>query len=294
MLNRALQSQYPPGSTFKIVTAIAALEEGVINTRTTVDCKGGISYGRWHFGCWRKNGHGVVSLHRAIVESCDTFFYEAGRRLGIDKIYDYAANLGLGKETGIDLGIERQGLVPNTKWKMEKKKLPWFLGETFNTAIGQGYVAATPIQMAVLTGAIANGGNLYRPALIKEAKATISGRLRARPETLEIIKSALSGVVNEPGGTGWAAKSQITSIAGKTGTAQVVAMKRAPQYLPEKFRDHAWFVAFAPVEKPEIAVAVLVEHGGHGGGAAAPIAKRAIEGYLNSKNNKPEFDLSLH
>lgn len=289
MLNRALQSQYPPGSVFKIVTAIAGLEEGVISPETRVDCRGGIDYGRWHFGCWRKQGHGVVSLHRAIVESCDTYFYEAGKRLGIDKIYDYATNLGLGKKTGIELGREKQGLIPNTNWKLENKKHPWYLGETFNAAIGQGYVAVTPLQLAVMTSTIANGGNLYKPTLIKDAQPIISGKVKIRSDTLEIVKSGLFGVVNEPGGTGWAAKSQLMSIGGKTGTAQVVAIKRDSQYLPEKFRDHAWFVAFAPVEKPEIALAVLVEHGGHGGGAAAPIAKRAIEGYMNSKNKKPEF-----
>ena len=289
MLNRALQSQYPPGSVFKIVTAIAGLEEGVISPETKVDCRGGIDYGRWHFGCWRKQGHGVVSLHRAIVESCDVFFYEVGKRLGIDKIYDYATGLGLGRKTGIELGRERQGLIPNTNWKLENKKHPWYLGETFNAAIGQGYVAVTPIQLAVMTSIIANGGNLYRPTLIKGAQPIISGKVKIRSDTLEIVKSGLFGVVNEPGGTGWAAKSQLMSIGGKTGTAQVVAIKRDSQYLPEKFRDHAWFFAFAPVEKPEIALAVLVEHGGHGGGAAAPIAKRAIEGYMNSKNKKPEF-----
>lgn len=286
MLNRAFQSQYPPGSTFKIVTAIAALEEGVISPETKVDCRGGISYGRWHFSCWRKHGHGVISLHRAIVESCDVYFYKAGERLGIDKIYDYATSLGLGRETGIELGRERQGLIPNTKWKQERKKQQWYLGETFNAAIGQGYVAVTPLQLAVMTGTIANGGNLYKPTLIKDAQPVISGRARVRPETLEIIKKGLSGVVSEPGGTGWAAKSQFISIAGKTGTAQVVAVKSGSPYLSERFRDHAWFVAFAPVEKPEIALAVFVEHGGHGGGAAAPIAKRAIEGYMNSKNKK--------
>jgi len=293
MLNRALQSQYPPGSVFKIVTAIAGLEEGVISPETRVDCRGGIDYGRWHFGCWRKHGHGVISLHRAIVESCDVFFYEVGRRLGIDKIYAYATSLGLGRKTGIELGRERQGLIPNTNWKLENKKHPWYLGETFNAAIGQGYVAVTPLQMAVMTSTIANGGNLYKPTLIKDAQPIISGKAKVRPETLEIIKKGLSGVVNESGGTGWAAKSQLTSIGGKTGTAQVVAIKRDSQSLPEKFRDHAWFVAFAPVEKPEIALSVFVEHGGHGGGTAASIAKRAIEGYMNSKNKKPEIISSL-
>ena len=282
LLNRALQSRYPPGSTFKIVTAIAALEEGVISPKTKVDCRGGIDYGRWHFGCWRKHGHGVLSLHRAIVESCDVYFYEAGKRLGIDKIYDYAVSLGLGKKTGIELGEERQGLIPNTKWKLENKKLPWFLGETFNAAIGQGYISVTPIQLAVMISTISNGGNLYKPTLIKDTKPILLGKVKISPDNMNVVKSSLSGVVNEPAGTGWAAKSQIINIGGKTGTAQVVTMKKGSQYLSEKFRDHAWFVAFAPAEKPEIALAVLVEHGGHGGVTAAPIAKRAIEEYMKS------------
>jgi penicillin-binding protein 2 len=285
MLNRALQSQYPPGSTFKIVTAIAGLEEGVINPDTKVDCRGGIRYGHWNFGCWRKHGHGVISLHRAIVESCDVFFYEVGKRLGIDKIYAYATGLGLGRKTGIDLGNERQGLIPNTKWKLENRKLPWFLGETFNAAIGQGYVGVTPIQQAEMISTVANGGILYRPNLVKGTQPVVSGRVKLDPENLEIVKKGLFGVVNEPSGTGSASKSGLTNIAGKTGTAQVVTVRKGGQYSSEKFRDHAWFVAFAPVEKPEIALAVLVEHGGHGGATAAPIAKTAIEAYMKSAHS---------
>jgi len=282
MLNRALQSQYPPGSTFKIITAIAGLEEGVITPETKVDCRGGINYGRWHFGCWREKGHGVISLHKAIVESCDVYFYEIGKRLGIDKIYEYASSFGLGKETGFKLVDERRGVIPNTKWKQETKQQPWYLGETFNASIGQGYVAATPVQMAVMISAIANGGNLYKPTLVKDADPVLLGKVKASPETLEIVKSALSGVVNEPDGTGWSAKSELIRICGKTGTAQVVAMKYGSHFMPEKLRDHAWFVAFAPAEKSEVALSVFIEHGGHGGGAAAPIAKRAIEAYLKN------------
>jgi penicillin-binding protein 2 len=285
MLNRALQSQYPPGSTFKIVTAIAGLEEKVITPDTKVDCKGGIRYGRWYFGCWRKHGHGVISLHRAIVESCDVYFYDVGRLLGIDNIYTYATGLGLGSKTGIKLGNERQGLIPNTKWKLEKKKLPWYPGETFNAAIGQGYVSVTPIQQAEMISSVANGGVLYRPSLIRGIKPVVLGKLNVSPENLEIVKKGLFGVVNEPSGTGSAAKSYLTSIAGKTGTAQVVTTGRGSRSSAEKFRDHAWFVAFAPFEKPEIALAVLVEHGGHGGSAAAPIAKTAIEAYIKSEHS---------
>jgi penicillin-binding protein 2 len=282
LLNRALQSQYPPGSTFKIVTAIAGLEEHVISSQTTTDCKGAISYGKWDFRCWRRNGHGIVSLHRAIVESCDVFFYEVGKRLGIDKIHDYAINLGLGTKTGIELGTERQGLIPNTAWKKENKKLPWFLGETFNAAIGQGYVSLTPLQLAVTMGAIVNGGFIYKPILTKDAFPVVTGETHISPKTVEVVKKGLLGVVNEPGGTGWAAQSTMTAISGKTGTAQVVSM-RGRRYYGEAFRDHAWFVAFAPHQHPEIVLSVLVEHGGHGGAVAAPIAKTAIEAYMSSR-----------
>jgi penicillin-binding protein 2 len=289
MLNRAIQSQYPPGSTFKIIMAIAGLEEGVINDSSKVDCRGGISYGKWHFGCWRKGGHGTVSLHRAIVESCDVYFYEVGKRLGVDRIYKYATRFGLGKETGIPFGAEKKGLIPSTKWKMETKKASWFLGETFVNSIGQGYVSVTPVQMAVMMGAVANGGNVYTPSILKGAKPVLVMSAGVRPETLETVRNYLMGVVNEPGGTGGAAKSAIAVIGGKTGTAQVVGIRKESKFLSEKFRDHAWFVAFAPVDKPEVAMSVLVEHGGHGGSTAAPIAKKAIEAYMLPIEKKREL-----
>ncbi len=288
MLNRAIQSQYPPGSTFKIIMAIAGLETGVINESTRVDCRGGISFGRWHFGCWRKGGHGSVSLHRALVESCDVFFYEVGKRLGIDKIYEYASRFGLGKMTGIPLGSEKKGLIPNTKWKMEVKKAQWYLGETFVNSIGQGYVLTTPVQMADMMAAVANGGNVYRPSLLKGSRPVLLMKAGVKPETLEAVKAGLRDVVNGPSGTALAAKSGVTTIGGKTGTAQVVGLRKGSS-LSEKFRDHAWFVAFAPVEKPQVAMSVLVEHGGHGGSAAAPIAKKAIEAYMLPVEKKKEL-----
>lgn len=286
MLNRALQSQYPPGSTFKIVTAIAALNEGVITPDTKVTCTGRITYGKWQFGCWKKGGHGTISLHRAIVESCDVYFYEAGKRLGIDKIAEYARKLGLGSETGLQLVKERSGLIPDTKWKHEKRNQQWYLGETFNAAVGQGYLAATPMQMAQLMSVVANGGLIYRPVIVKaETPLQPVASVDIKPQIFDLIRDGLYGVVNEGGGTGGAAKSPIAIIGGKTGTAQVVSIRKSSHQLPEKFRDHAWFVAFAPVEKPAIALCVFVEHGGHGGGAAAPIAKLAIEAYLKNKQN---------
>lgn len=295
LLNRALQSQYPPGSTFKIVTAIAGLEEYAINEDSKVTCNGGLSYGRWSFGCWQKKGHGTLSLHRAIVESCDVYFYETGRKAGIDKIAHYARVLGLGRESGIGLVKERSGLIPDTKWKLEKRRQPWYLGETFNAAIGQGYVAATPFQMAELVNTIANGGDVYKPVLLKiNDKPEPASRVRLRPETIEAVRKALFGVVNENGGTGWVARSSVSQISGKTGTSQVVSMERFKS-APGKYRDHAWFVAFAPFEKPEISLSVIVEHGGHGGSAAAPIAKRAIEAYIRSSRSAASIqpDISL-
>ena len=289
MLNRALQSQYPPGSTFKIVTAIAALNEEVVTPDTKVTCTGGITYGKWQFGCWKKGGHGTVSLHRAIVESCDVYFYEAGKRLGIHKIAEYARKLGLGSETGLQLVKERSGLIPDTKWKLEKRNQQWYLGETFNAAIGQGYVAATPMQMAQLMSVVGNGGIIYRPMMVKaEGPLQPVASADIKPQVLDLVRNALYGVVNEGGGTGGAAKSSIATVGGKTGTAQVVSIRKSSHNLPEKHRDHAWFVAFAPVEKPTIALCVFIEHGGHGGGAAAPIAKLAIEAYLKSEKLKTE------
>lgn len=286
-LNRALQSQYPPASTFKIVTALAGLEEGVIDPDTKVICNGGISYGKWHFGCWKREGHKTLSLQRALVESCDVYFYEVGRRLGIDRIASYARLLGLGRDSELKLVKERKGTIPDTRWKQEKRKQPWYLGETFNASIGQGYVAVTPYQMARLISAISNGGYIYEPSLLKlNERPKMAEKLNIRAENINAIKKALYGVVNEPSGTAWAARSSIVEICGKTGTAQVIGRRKDSKYLHELQRDHAWFVAFAPCDRPEVALSVLVEHGGHGGAVAAPIAKRAIEAYMKSLQDK--------
>jgi penicillin-binding protein 2 len=289
MLNRALQSQFPPGSTFKIVTAIAALESGAITPDTRSTCTGLLRMGRWRFRCWRRGGHGTLSLHRAIVESCDVYFYRAGDRAGIDNIAKYARMLGLESESGLMLVKEKSGLIPDTKWKERVKNQPWFRGETLNAAIGQGYVLVTPVQLARMTAAISNGGYLYDLRLTRaESQPVPVSKLDVRAETLRDIKEALRGVVSERRGTGYAARSRIVDIAGKTGTAQVISQRDRDykeEETPEELRDHAWFVAFAPVENPEIAVAVFVEHGGHGGAAAAPIAKRAIETYIRKIND---------
>jgi penicillin-binding protein 2 len=299
--NRATQGTYPPGSTFKIVLAIAALEEGVIQPETRILDPGYLIVGNRQFRDWKKGGHGWVDLHKAIVESCDVYFYQLGQRLGIDRIAKYARLLGLGEKTGLELDDEKLGLIPDSEWKRKRFGQPWFPGETPSAAIGQGYVSVTPLQMANLMAAVANGGILYRPwfvrkvesldgTIIREYSAENIRTIKLKEGTLEYIRKALSDVVNSGYGTGGRAKSDLVQIAGKTGTAQVAEMRGAyvkSEQLPYSIRDHAWFVAYAPAEKPEIAVAVLVEHGGHGGSAAAPVAKIVIEKYLSLKVKPP-------
>ncbi len=292
LTNRAIQGQYPPGSTFKIVMSTAGLETKEISETFKVNCRGFFPFGNRAFRDWKKEGHGVVDLHRAIVESCDVFFYELGRRLGIDTIAHYAEEYGLGKPTGIDLASEKSGIVPSTAWKRQVKKQPWFPGETISAAIGQGYVSVTPLQLAVMMSAVSNEGHVYRPRFLVGKR--VSGSVLREPgnpkevlhtdisnETFAFLKTALKGVVDEPHGTGGLARSKLVTIGGKTGTAQVVGQKagaRAPA--AKRFADHAWFVAMAPVESSRIVVTVLVEHGGHGGSMAAPLAKKVIEAYL--------------
>ncbi|GBE04978.1 MAG TPA: penicillin-binding protein 2 [Nitrospirae bacterium] len=285
-LNRALQSQYPPGSTFKIISALAALEQGIIKSSTRYQCRGSIDIGGRVFKCWKEQGHGSTDLYKAIVESCDVYFYEIAKKIGIDTLSKYATDFGLGSPTGIELAGERSGIVPSAEWKLRTKKEKWFTGETLNTVIGQGYLSTTPIQMARLMSAVVNGGRLNKPHLLKgqDDRGKAGSTVNISPENTRVIKKALMGVVADKTGTGRRAASDIVSIGGKTGTTQVVGGKKfSGKDIPERYRDHAWFVAFAPEDKPEIAIAVFVEHGGHGSTAAAPIAKRVIEKYFKKE-----------
>jgi penicillin-binding protein 2 len=297
LYNRAIQSVYPPGSTFKIIVALAGLDSGVIKPDDKVTCKGYIQSGKHIFRCWKKGGHGAISFHRAVVESCDVYFYTMGERIGWDRIAEYARKLGYGSLTGIPLPDEKQGLIPSTEWKKERTKEPWYVGDTYINSIGQGFVLVSPIQACQMISAVANGGYFYRPTLLKRTRNRETGAVKVfSPErvnrivldasALELVRKALAGVVSEPGGTGHAAQSPFVTVAGKTGTAQVIAQKVPGKKLSEKTQDHAWFIAYAPVDDPKIAVAVLVEHGGHGGGAAAPIARRVIEEYMKNAGSK--------
>ena len=301
--NRASQGQYPPGSTFKIPMAVAALETKTMSPSSTVFCNGGYQFGKRLYHDWKASGHGYVDLHNALVHSCDVYFYTIGQRMGIDVMAEFGRDFGLGKATGVELPSERAGIMPSTAWKQKAKNEQWLPGETISAAIGQGYVTVTPLQMASLVGTVANNGVSYRPRLVQavmdrtsgnlqELPAVPRGKINAKPETFRVIKDALADVVTK--GTATRAKSSMVTIGGKTGTAQVAALRTGPEEnIPKKFRDHAWFVAFAPVESPKIAVAVLAEHMGHGGAAAAPLAKEVIETYMKLAPQVPAVTSDL-
>ena len=299
MENRSISGQYPPGSTYKVVVAAAALGEGLITPDTTFYCNGAFQLGNHTYHCWQDKGHGHIGLHRAIVESCDVYFYNLGKILGVDKIAAYAKAFGLSAPLGIDLNREKGGLIPTRQWKLSRMKEPWQAGETISLSIGQGYNLVTPLQLANVYATLANGGTLYRPRLIKQLESAEGqvlkaygpekmGALPLSAQNIQVINQALWGVVNERGGTGSALKRKEADVAGKTGTAQVVGMPqddkaRKSKRVSADFRDHALFACFAPYGNPEIAVAVVLEHAGHGGSAAAPVARKVIDTYFAKK-----------
>ena len=293
LLNRSLTGQYSPGSTFKMVVALAALEAGIINEKTSFHCSGHKPVGNQDFHCWLKDGHGHVNVLQAIEQSCDVFFYEVGLKLGINRIAEMARRLGLGDETGILMPGEKKGLIPTKAWKEEEIGQFWTLGETVNASIGQGYVLATPLQLAVMTARIANGKKAIRPKLTSQE---IHGQdfegdefkdLNISPSALRVVQKGMRRVMN--GSKGTARRYDLTDkgipIAGKTGTVQVRAISKAEREQgvvdnadrPWKFRDHALFVCYAPYKNPRYAVSVVVEHGGSGSSAAAPIAKQVVD-----------------
>ncbi len=296
LVNKAL-SAYPPGSTFKVVTAMAALEKGVVTPSSTIYCPGYYRLGRRTFRCWRPWGHGEVNMVKALEVSCDTYFFRVGEEIGIDFLSQTARACGLGRKTGLGFPGEMRGLVPDRHWKLRVYKEPWQRGETLNVAIGQGQISVTPLQLAKLLSAIVNGGYLYRPwcvtqildpygEVLEEFHPYSEGRLPAHPRTLKVIRQGLVAAVNGPNGTGKAAALPGILVGGKTGTAQIVGMKKRihSKDLPYLRRDHAWFMAFAPADNPEVVVVVFVEHGGHGGSAAAPLAGKFLKAYFKGEH----------
>ena len=297
---RAISGQYPPGSTYKMVTALAALDAGVITPHTSVNCTGRLPVGNRDFRCWKKTGHGPTTLRKALRESCDVWFYQVALNLGIERMSAMARQLGLGRSYALPLDNVRAGLIPDKQWKRRRYNRPWYKGETAIAAIGQGYVLATPLQLAVMMSTIANGGTLFKPQLVRQISDADGNIIKQYPAQvihgstlnrrhLVKVKQGLEDVVNNPRGTGKACALKTIKVAGKTGTAQVIRLKDDPadgskpdkEKIAYRHRDHALFVAYAPADKPQIALAVIVEHGQHGGSAAAPIAKKIFQQYFD-------------
>ncbi len=280
--DRAISSFYAPGSTFKVLMSIVGLETGAITPSTTVSCSGSAWIYNRRFMCWKKGGHGTVDVHRALVQSCNVFYYLLGKKVGIDAISKYAKMFGIGEITGIDIPGESRGNPPSAEWKQRIHKEQWYPGDTISVSIGQGLLAVTPVQMATMISAVANGGTLVRPHLARDTKAE-SAKLPVAAGTLALIRDALADVVEE--GTATRAQLGPIHVAGKTGTAQVfkksVGVDADKQ--PKDERDHAWFIGYAPAEKPEIAFAIVIEHGGHGGTTAAPVARKVLEVFFEER-----------
>jgi penicillin-binding protein 2 len=288
LINKPLAGQYPPGSTFKLATALAALESGKIRPEQTFFCSGSFPFGEHVFHCWKKEGHGWMNFHDGIKNSCDSYFYQVSLAAGIDRIAKSARDLGLGTNYGFILSGAKNGLIPDTQWKKRALGVKWYDGETLSAAIGQGYILATPLQLAVMVARVANGGRAIVPRLVHAIGDTLfdsspAPDLGIDPGHLALVREGMNGVSNEPGGTAFV--SRITEpgfeLCGKTGTAQVRAITMQERLggviknedLPWKLRDHALFVAYAPAHKPAYAISVLIEHGGGGGKTAAPIGR---------------------
>ncbi len=299
--NRAIQNHYPPGSTHKPILAAALLADGIVTPETRVYCPGYFRHGRRTYRCWKRGGHGSVNMHEAIKQSCDVYFYTNGVKLGIDRLARHARAFGLGHRTGIRLSGEAPGLVPSTEWKKRRFGVVWYPGETVSASIGQGFNLYTPLQLAVAYAALANGGKVLQPRLLlrleaqdgtveKEFPPEVRSQVGISPQHLAVVRRGLAAVVEEPGGTGRRARVPGVRVAGKTGTAQVVGLGHTEgmeeQEIPIRRRDHGWFGAYAPVDEPEIAVAVFVEHGLHGASAAAPVAQRILARYFEKKEER--------
>ncbi len=288
LMNKAVAGLYSPGSTFKMVVALAALEAGIITKDSKVFCSGKTQLGNHLFHCWKKSGHGALNVVEALQHSCDIFFYDVAQKLGIEKIAAMARRFGLGLPTGIEAGGEKSGLIPDKKWRLERFGEPWQTGETLIAGIGQGYILTTPLQLAVMTARLVNGGREIRPTFVRPDAEQLKNirRISVNKNYLEIVKEGMCAVVNRPGGTAFASQFNYNGkrMCGKTGTTQVrrISMKERQsgivkqEDLPWKYRNHALFVGYAPQDNPKYAVAVLVEHGGGGSAVAAPIGSKLL------------------
>jgi penicillin-binding protein 2 len=284
--DRAIASYYAPGSVFKVVMAVAGLESGAVDPGDVVHCRGSARLYNRDRLCWKRGGHGNVDLRRALAHSCNVYFYLLGKQMGIGPINAYGARFGLGQPTGIDLPGEVNGILPSRAWKREHLGEPWYPGDTISVAIGQGLLAVTPAQMVTMISAVATGGAVVTPHLVR-GDAGKSRRLDVKPTTLAFVRGALSEAVRS--GTGRAASLEKVSVAGKTGTAQVFRHSAGVDSddLPKQERDHGWFVGYAPAEQPRIAFAVVVEHGGHGGTSAAPVVRKVLEVFFAEEAEPP-------
>ena len=288
LLNRTIQAQLAPGSVFKIIMATAMLESKAIPESFSVFCTGITDFYGRAFHCWQKHGHGSVSLHKAVVQSCDVFFYNVGKRLGIDRIAYYATQLGLGRKTGIDLPAEESGLMPSEEWKRRIFHQKWYAGETISVAIGQGAVVTTPLQLARTIGGIAMGGVFKQPHLLMTNGTVAEQHFSLSEDTTEKVTQAMWGVVNE-GGTAAGVRLEGVELCGKTGSAQVISSEGLKRVRRQRqFKDNAWFVGYAPRRNPEIVVSVLVQEGEHGASVAAPLARDVIRAYYDKKSRRNE------
>ena len=314
MINKAISGLYPPGSTIKTLTALSALENDIVSPNLLVECKGYIDFYGEKFHCWKKKGHGVLNLKGAIKRSCDIYFYEVARKLGVDRLAKTAKNFGLGQKVLTGFNEEKNGIVPNTKWKLKQIGKNWYLGETLHAGIGQGYFLSTPLQLCLMTAQLANGGFKIKPRLVIDENDDANNlqkfidfrkenpndptsidlqvfNFNLKPlfrnqENINFVKDAMFAATNEVGGTSYGSRhtKKEYMFAGKTGSSQIKKFTEAQRKaevkqtdITYKERDHAWFVAFAPVEDPKYAISVLVEHGGSGSKAAAPVAKKVIK-----------------
>jgi len=310
LINKSLSGLYPPGSTIKPIVALSALENDVVSPKTTVECKGSIELYGHKYHCWKEKGHGFVRLRDAIKQSCDIYFYEASRRLGIDRLAVTANKFGLGNKVFGILDEERSGLVPTTKWKLNTLGKGWVLGETLLAGIGQGYFQTTPIQICLMTAQIANGGYKIKPRIIAEQGLQSTSeytkdkfvKLYDNQENVKFVQDALFGATNEPMGTSYRSRHVQSKyiFAGKTGTSQIRRITAEERELnlkqielPYKRRDHALFTAFAPYKNPRYAFSVVIEHGGTGSSAAAPIAKKIIKKVLDRHQLRMQHQQNL-